>query len=65
MKKDKLQTLTPRQKEVFECILKGMNNKQIAQKLRITYGTAKLMSNTVLKKLNCASKLILVATYLK
>ena len=56
--------LTPRQYDVFLLILKGMNNKEIGQKLGITYGTAKLISNTVLKKLKFASKNILMAKYL-
>lgn len=56
--------LTPRQYDVFLLILKGMNNKEIGQKLGITYGTAKLVSNAVLKKLKVASKNILMAKYL-
>ena len=56
--------LTPRQQEVFDLILKGLNNKQISQKLGITYGTAKVMANTVLKKTKCSSKNILMAKFL-
>ena len=62
--KDAESVLTPRQYDVFLLILKGMNNKEIGQKLGITYGTAKLISNTVLKKLKSASKNILMAKYL-
>lgn len=62
--KDAESILTPRQYDVFLLILKGMNNKEIGQKLGITYGTAKLISNTVLKKLKSASKNILMAKYL-
>ena len=62
--KDAESVLTPRQYYVFLLILKGMNNKEIGQKLGITYGTAKLVSNTVLKKLKVASKNILMAKYL-
>ena len=62
--KDAESVLTPRQYDVFLLILKGMNNKEIGQKLGITYGTAKLVSNTVLKKLEVASKNILMAKYL-
>ena len=62
--KDAESILTPRQYDVLLLILKGMNNKEIGQKLGITYGTAKLISNTVLKKLKSASKNILMAKYL-
>lgn len=65
MKNNKLQTLTPRQEDVFELILKGMNNIQIGQKLGITTGTAKFQSNMILKKLGCHSKNEVLAKYLK
>ena len=65
MKKEKdTSKLTPRQQEIFSLILKGMNNKEIAQNLGITFGTAKLMANTVLKKTKCASKNMLIVKYL-
>lgn len=63
MKKNK-QKLTPRQEDVFNLILKGMNNIQIGHKLGITTGTAKLMSHEVLKKLGCHSKNELMAKFL-
>lgn len=62
-KKDSV--LTPRQEQIFKCILKGMNNRQIAEELEITYFTAKLMSSMTLKKLNCASKNEAMAKFLK
>lgn len=64
MNDKKLQTLTPRQEEVFQLILKGMNNIEIGRKLGITAGTAKLQSNTVLKKLGCHSKNEILYKYL-
>lgn len=64
MNDKKLQTLTPRQEEVFQLILKGMNNIEIGRKLGITRGTAKLQSNTVLKKLGCHSKNEVLYKYL-
>ena len=64
MNEKKLQTLTPRQEEVFQLILKGMNNIEIGRKLGITTGTAKLQSNTVLKKLGCHSKNEVLYKYL-
>jgi DNA-binding NarL/FixJ family response regulator len=48
--------LTPRQEEVFYLILKGMNNKQIGEKLGISYFTAKCIAGAVMKKLECHSK---------
>ena len=56
--------LTPRQGEVFLCILKGMNNQEISDSLQISYNTAKLMANTVLKKLKQPSKNHLMAQYI-
>ena len=64
MKNKKIQTLTPRQQDVFDLILEGKNNIQIGQKLGITTGTAKLQSNTVLKKLGCHSKNEVLYKYL-
>lgn len=64
MNDKKMQTLTPRQEEVFQLILKGMNNIEIGRKLGITTGTAKLQSNTVLKKLGCHSKNEVLYKYL-
>ena len=64
MNDKKLQTLTPRQEEVFHLILKGMNNIELGRKLGITTGTAKLQSNTVLKKMGCHSKNEVLYKYL-
>lgn len=60
----KLQSLTPRQEDVFNLILKGKNNRQISESLGITQGTAKLQSNAVLKKLGCHSKNEVLYKYL-
>lgn len=56
--------LTPRQEDILECILRGMNNREISNKLKITYYTAKLMSSMTLKKLGVASKNEAMAKFL-
>jgi DNA-binding NarL/FixJ family response regulator len=63
MKNDKYK-LTPRQEDVFNLILKGMNNIQIGRKLGITAGTAKLLSHQIMKKLGCHSKNEVMAKFL-
>lgn len=41
--------LSPRQLEVLKCIAVGMGNQEIADKLGITLGTAKVHAHTILK----------------
>lgn len=48
--------LTPRQKEILACILQGMSNKEISEKLNITYGSAKLMAHQTIKSLGYSSR---------
>jgi DNA-binding NarL/FixJ family response regulator len=58
MKTDKkdLSVLTPRELDVFQCIMRGFNNRRISENLGITYFTSKLVAGRVIKKLSCHSK---------
>jgi len=48
--------LTPRQKEVAQCLLDGNSNKVIAITLGISEGTVKLHVSTILEKLNVSNR---------
>ncbi len=52
-----INTLTPREVEVLQCVVQGMNNRQIAQKLIISHHTAKSHVCAILKKLNATNKI--------
>ena len=47
-----LEQLTPREKEVLQLIAKGLNNREIAQKLFISERTVKNHVNSILNRLN-------------
>jgi two-component system nitrate/nitrite response regulator NarL len=49
--------LTPREREILECLADGLNNKTIARKLGISDATVKVHVKNVLRKLNLASRL--------
>ncbi len=53
----KINTLTPREIEVLKCVIEGMNNTEIAQKLIISRHTAKSHVCAILKKLNATNKI--------
>ena len=44
-------TLTPRQTQIVDCLLKGMSNKEIARVLGIAHGTVKVHIHLVFEKL--------------
>lgn len=48
--------LTPRQSEVLRCIIDGLSNKQIGQRLDISEATAKAHVTAVLKSLNAPNR---------
>lgn len=55
-KKQRLDSLTPRQQEVLQGVSKGWTNKQIADALFIECGTVKNHVHHILKKLNVSSR---------
>ncbi len=50
--KDPLDTLTPREREVFDLLAYGMNNPQIAEKLVVSEATVRTHVTSVLDKLH-------------
>ncbi|GAA0336501.1 response regulator transcription factor [Sphingomonas oligophenolica] len=49
-----LQTLTDREREVFDCIIGGMTNKQIGAELGISHRTVEIHRGRVMRKLGVA-----------
>jgi len=58
------QSLTPRQKEVLDCIRAGMNNREIAEKLEISVGTVKVHVAALLITLNVRNRIQLTSSTL-
>ena len=48
--------LTPRQKEVLECLSEGLSNKQIAYKLGLSEGTVKIHITLLMRALNVTNR---------
>jgi two-component system nitrate/nitrite response regulator NarL len=48
--------LTPREREILDCLTRGKSNKAIAQELAISVDTVKLHVRNVLTKLNLSSR---------
>lgn len=57
---DGIESLTEREKEVFELISEGKNNSQIAQQLYISLGTVKKHSSNILSKLNLTNRIDII-----
>ena len=57
---ERLETLTPREHEVFVLVVKGMRNKQIAEKLGTSEKTIKVHRSRVMRKLQVKSLVELV-----
>jgi len=51
----KLESLTPREREVFQLLALGKSNKEIARTLSITLGTTKKHRENLQRKLDCHS----------
>lgn len=51
----KLESLTPREREVFQLLALGKSNKEIARTLEITLGTTKKHRENLQRKLDCHS----------
>ena len=60
---DAVITLTPREKEVFYMLLKGMKAKEIATEFSITVWGANYFIKQIYRKLNVNSKTELVLRY--
>jgi DNA-binding NarL/FixJ family response regulator len=58
---DGLTMLSPRQREVFELLAKGLSNKHIARALNITEGTVKTHVATIFDVLNVRNRVAAVA----
>jgi len=55
--------LTRRQKEVIQLIVKGMPNKEIARKLKLSHSTVKVHVADIMRKLDAANRTHAVAKY--
>lgn len=55
-KRDRLDDLTPREREILHHLAEGQSNKAIARDLGISDGTVKLHVKSVLRKLNVSSR---------
>jgi len=57
---EKLDTLTPRERQVFEKVVAGLLNKQIAAELGIVEKTIKVHRSRMMRKMNANSVVDLV-----
>jgi two-component system, NarL family, nitrate/nitrite response regulator NarL len=55
-KKDSINSITSREREILQHISRGMSNRQIAESLEISEGTVKVHVKHLLKKLNLRSR---------
>ena len=53
--KSRLESLTPREREVFQLLALGRANKEVARELEISLGTAKKHRENLQRKLDCHS----------
>ena len=53
----KTESLTAREIEVLQCVMRGMSNKEIAQELYISHHTAKSHVCAILRKLDATNKI--------
>lgn len=60
---DVTSVLTRREREIAECVAKGMSNKQIADALFIAQRTAECHVENILRKLNFTSRSQIVKTW--
>lgn len=54
--KPELSHLTPRQREVLDCITDGKSNKQIARDLNLTEGTVKIHCTAIFRELGVSNR---------
>ncbi|TAH64905.1 MAG: LuxR family transcriptional regulator [Anaerolineaceae bacterium] len=55
--------LTPREKEVFQLLIKGIPNREIAQLMYISENTVKFHVKHLLQKTDCPNRVDLVSLY--
>jgi DNA-binding NarL/FixJ family response regulator len=55
------ETLTPRELEVLELLASGLSNKEIAERLGVSFHTVKFHVNSILGKLGASSRTEVVA----
>ncbi len=48
--------LSPRERQVLNCLVEGMSNKMIARKLGVTETTVKLHVKNILRKINVRNR---------
>ncbi|MFI6640276.1 LuxR C-terminal-related transcriptional regulator [Streptomyces sp. NPDC050504] len=54
--RDRIATLTPRERETLELLVEGLSNKLIARRLRISEHGAKRLVANILAKMNCPNR---------
>jgi DNA-binding NarL/FixJ family response regulator len=62
---DMISPLTPREKEVLDCLVEGCSNRQTASKLGISDQTIKVHITSIMRKLNANSRTEAVVTAIK
>ena len=57
--------LTQREEDVIKLLLEGLSNKQISEKLSVTYNTTKAHIESIYRKLNVSNRVQAVIKYLE
>lgn len=57
--------LTQREEDVIKLLLKGLSNKEISEKLSVTYNTTKAHIESIYRKLNVSNRVQAVIKYLE
>lgn len=60
----RLSALSPREREVFELLLRGMRNREIEERLYISLSTVKNHVYSIFRKLRVHSRMELMARYM-
>lgn len=60
-----IQTLTPREHEIFNLLVQGLSNKHIAKQLDIMESTVKVHVKSIFKKLNFKSRMEMTVWFLQ
>ncbi len=62
LRRSAVAALTPRQKDVLECVRKGMSNREIGDQLGISIGTVKIHIATLLAAMKVSNRIQLATT---